>query len=84
LPTSIVAPTVLRKGLPRMSGGFSLSPISSTTKSTGWSDVQPSRAHLRRCPRDSGWSCHPTPSTYPKAPTVGVASRTHPLAWHSY
>jgi hypothetical protein len=25
LPTSIVAPTVLRKGLPRMSGGFSLS-----------------------------------------------------------
>jgi hypothetical protein len=26
LPTSMVAPTVLRKGLPRMSGGFSLSP----------------------------------------------------------
>jgi hypothetical protein len=25
LPTSIVVPTVLRKGLPRMSGGFSLS-----------------------------------------------------------
>jgi hypothetical protein len=35
LPTSIVDPTVLRKGLPRMSGGFSLSPILSTMKSTG-------------------------------------------------
>jgi hypothetical protein len=33
--TLLPAPTVLRKGLPRMSGGFSLSPISSTTKSTG-------------------------------------------------
>jgi hypothetical protein len=33
LPASIVAPTVLRKGLPRISSGFSHSPISSTTNS---------------------------------------------------
>jgi hypothetical protein len=46
LPTSMVAPTVLRKGLPRMSGGFSLSPISSTTKSTG----------MKWCPTFTGTS----------------------------
>jgi hypothetical protein len=51
LPTSMVAPTVMRKGLPRMSGGFSLSPISSTRKSTG----------MKWCPTFTG-----TFSTMPK------------------
>jgi hypothetical protein len=36
LPTSIVAPTVLRKVLPRMSGSFSLYPISSTVNTKNW------------------------------------------------
>jgi hypothetical protein len=65
LPRTMVAPKVLRKGLPRMSGGFSLSPIWSTTMSTRMKWCPTFTGTSSGCPRDSDWSYHPTPSTYP-------------------